>query len=112
MANYTSKSFVYLFCDPSQDLFKIGVTKNLYSKRMKQLQTGNGTELHLVNYYETFYPYRIETFLHNKFHNKREHGEWFRLDINDIISFNETCKEFEQLIEVMKDNPFFAKHLH
>ena len=24
MANYTNKSFVYLFCDPSQDLFKIG----------------------------------------------------------------------------------------
>ena len=23
------KSFVYIFCDPSQDLFKIGVTKNL-----------------------------------------------------------------------------------
>ena len=62
-------------------------------KRMKQLQTGNGTELHLVNYYETFYPYRIETFLHNKFHNKREHGEWFRLNIDDIISFKETCKE-------------------
>ena len=88
MANYTNKSFVYLFCDPSQDLFKIGVTKNLYSKRMKQLQTGNGTELHLVNYYETFYPYRIETFLHNKFHNKREHGEWFRLNIDDIIYLN------------------------
>ena len=111
MSNYIKKSFVYLFCDPAQDLFKIGVTKNLYSKRMKQLQTGNGTELHLVSYYETFYPYRIERFLHNKFYNKQQHGEWFRLDINDIVSFKETCKEFEQVIEVMKDNPFFAKNL-
>lgn len=111
MQNYTGKSFVYLFCDPSQDLFKIGVTKNLYSKRMKQLQTGNGTELHLVNYHETFYPYRIETFLHNKFNNKREHGEWFRLNINDISSFKKTCEEFEQLIETMRDNPFFVKNL-
>ena len=111
MSNYIKKSFVYLFCDPAQDLFKIGVTKNLYSKRMKQLQTGNGTELHLVSYYETFYPYRIERFLHNKFHNKQQLGEWFRLDINDIVSFKETCKEFEQLIEIMKDNPFFTKNL-
>ena len=52
-----NKSFVYIFCDPAQDLYKIGVTKNLYSKRMKQLQTGNGTELHLVKYHETFFPY-------------------------------------------------------
>ena len=112
MSNCITKSFVYLFCDPSQDLYKIGVTKNLYSKRMKQLQTGNGSELHLVNYQETFYPYRIETFLHNKSNNKGEHGEWFRLDINYIISFKETCKEFEQIIDVLKDNPFFAKNLH
>ena len=112
MQNYIGKSFVYLICDPSQDLFKIGVTKNLCSKRMKQLQTGNGTELHLVNYHETFYPYRIETFLHNKFHHKREHGEWFRLGINDITSFKKICEEFENVIEILKDNPFFTKNLH
>ena len=71
------KSFVYLICDPAQNLFKIGVTKNLYSKRMKQLQTGNGCELHIVNYHETNYPYRMEQLLHNKFANKRQMGEWF-----------------------------------
>ena len=51
-----NKSFIYLFCDPAQNLYKIGVTKNLYSKRMKQLQTGNGSELHLISYHETFLP--------------------------------------------------------
>ena len=112
MSNYRGKSFVYLFCDPSQNLFKIGVTKNLYSKRIKQLQTGNGTELHLVNYHETYFPYRIEAFLHNKFNNKREHGEWFKLDVNDIISFKETCDYYENIIEVTKNNPFFVKNLH
>lgn len=111
MRNYLKKSFVYLFCDPSQNLFKIGVTKNLYDKRMKQLQTGNGTELHLVNYHETFFPYRIETFLHNKFSSKREHGEWFRLDIEDTTSFKKLCNEYEKIIEIMKDNPFFTKKL-
>ena len=69
------KSYVYLICDPAQNLFKIGVTKNLCNKRIKQLQTGNGTELHIVNYHETYYPYRIEQLLHNNFHLKREHGE-------------------------------------
>lgn len=106
-----NKSFIYLFCDPAQNLYKIGVTKNLYSKRMKQLQTGNGSELHLINYHETFYPYRMEKLLHCKFNDKREHGEWFRLSIDDIISFKKTCEEFEQIIGVLKNNPFFAKNL-
>lgn len=109
--DYQNKSYVYLICDPAQNLFKIGVTKNLYSKRMKQLQTGNGTELHMVNYHQTHYPYRIEQLLHNKFQTKREHGEWFRLEIEDVTSFKNFCQEFEELIETIKDNPFFIKKL-
>lgn len=106
------KSFVYLICDPSQDLYKIGVTKNLYSKRMKQLQTGNGTELHITNFHETFYPFSIEKYLHTKFTSKREHGEWFRLDIDDINSFSEECDKYEKIIESLKENQFFVKKLH
>ena len=78
---------------------------------MKQLQTGNGTELHLVNYHQTFYPYRIEQMLHNRFSDKREMGEWFRLNIDDISSFKEICEKFEEIIDLMKDNPFFIKKL-
>lgn len=108
---HLNKSYVYLICDASQNLFKIGVTKNLYSKRMKQLQTGNGSELHLINYHQTYYPYRIEQLLHNKFHTKKELGEWFRLESEDITSFENSCQKFEELIEIMKDNPFFSKNL-
>ena len=105
-----NKKYVYLICDPAQELFKIGVTKNLYTKRMKQLQTGNGAELHLVKYHMTFFPYRMEKLLHAKFANKREHGEWFRLDINDISHFEQYCSEFEELIESLKENPFLPKN--
>jgi hypothetical protein len=105
------KAYVYLICDPAQDLYKIGVTKNLYTKRMKQLQTGNGCELHLVNFHQTYYPYRIEQMLHNKFQTKREHGEWFNLESNDVLTFHKSCQEIENLIETMKDNPFFSKNL-
>ena len=101
------KSYIYLICDPSQNLYKIGVTKNLYTKRMKQLQTGNGCELHIVTYYETFYPYKIEKMLHNKFQFEREHGEWFRLKEEEVFSFKAYCQEFENLIDILKDNPFF-----
>lgn len=105
------KSFVYLICDPSQELYKIGVTKNLYSKRMKQLQTGNGTELHITNFHETFYPYRIEKYLHAKFSSKREHGEWFHLNLEDINSFKDECEKYEEIIESLSENQFFQKNL-
>lgn len=78
---------------------------------MKQLQTGNGTELHLVKYYETFYPYRIEQFLHDKFKDKHQLGEWFKLSIEDINSFETLCNDYEQIIDALKDNPFFKKKL-
>lgn len=74
---------------------------------MKQLQTGNGTELHLVNFHETFYPFMIEKYLHRKFQEKREHGEWFKLTIEDISYFNELCEHYEEIIDSLKDNPFF-----
>ena len=106
-ANY----IVYLICDPDKDLFKIGVTKGLHNKRMRQLQTGNGTELHLVDFYETDYPFRLEKMLHTKFQNKREHGEWFKLDAEDIFKFREHCDACMVVIESLKNNPFFTKYL-
>jgi hypothetical protein len=78
---------------------------------MRQLQTGNGTELHIVNYHETFYPFMVEKHLHMKFHAKREHGEWFKLNIEDISLFPTLCKDYEALIESLKDNSFFVKNL-
>lgn len=103
------KSIVYLFCDPSQDLYKIGVTKSLYSKRLKQLQTGNGTKLHLVDFFETSFPYDLERYLHKKFFSKKEEGEWFRLDEDDIHSFKESCEYYETSVNALNDNIFLNK---
>jgi len=103
---------VYLICDASNNLYKIGVTRGSVAKRLKKLQTGNGTELFLTTYHTSQYPYRIETMLHNHFHSKNELNEWFRLDLNDIVNFRETCKLMEERIEILKDNPFFMKKIH
>ena len=103
------KGFVYLICDPSTDLFKIGLTTGKLENRLKKLQTGNGTELHLVTFHKTEYPYKIEKMLHNHFSNKKELGEWFNLDTDDINSFNEICEKKEEIIKSLSDNPFFEK---
>lgn len=106
--------FIYLICDPSNDLYKIGVTRShlFDSKRIKQLQTGNGTELHLSSYYETEYPYKLEKMLHNHFANRNEHGEWFRLSNEEINSFKDTCTYLSGIINSLLENPFFSKDLH
>ena len=103
--------YVYLICDPANDTYKIGVTRTLKSNRIKKLQTGNPTELHIVSLYESKYPYRIEKMLHAHFVLKHELNEWYNLDLQDIVGFQDTCKKLNNTIELLKDNPFFAKDL-
>lgn len=103
----SKKGFVYLICDSSTDLFKIGVTRGKLENRLKKLQTGNGTELHLVDFYETEYPFKIEKMLHNYFNSKKELNEWFNLTNEDINSFKTICNDKETIIKSLKDNPFF-----
>lgn len=109
--NILSPSIVYLIYDSFQDLYKIGVTRTLSEKRLKQLQTGNGTKLIVLKQHETFYPFRVESFLHNKFSLKREIGEWFRLEEKDVKDFNEICQKYEEIIKSLKNNIFFSKNL-
>lgn len=102
------KGYIYVLCDPSTDLFKIGLTTGSIEKRMKKLQTGNGTELHIITYHETNYPYKVEKMLHNKFNPKKELNEWFALTQEDISNFHETCEQIENVISSLTDNPFFT----
>lgn len=103
--------YVYLICDPSNDRFKIGVTRDLKSNRVKKLQTGNSTELFIHTIYETDWPFRLETMLHNHFKNKRVLNEWFELDVNDVVGFKDTCDTLNNNIKILTDNPFFSKDL-
>ena len=103
--------FVYLICNPDQNCYKIGVTRNLAQKRLKQLQTGNSSKLHIVYSVYSEYPFRLESMLHKTFDSKRSEGEWFNLDQNDVINFKDICNKKINIINIMKDNPFFNKDL-
>ena len=99
--------YVYLICDPANTTFKIGVTKKLnIEERMHKLQTGNSTELFVRSFYECEYPFKLEKLLHNHFQNKRSHGEWFELNIDDIVNFKETCEKLNKIVYALKDNVF------
>jgi len=103
--------YVYLICDPSTDHFKIGVTRDIKSNRIKKLQTGNSTELFIRHIYKTQWPFRLETMLHARFRSKQVLNEWFALDSQDVLSFPDLCKTLESNIIALSDNPWFTKDL-
>ena len=102
-------AYVYLIGEINNEgKYKIGSTrsKNI-NKRLKQLQTGNSSQLFIKEYYETTKPFKLETMLHNKFKDHNVIGEWFELDEDDIISFKETCNKLQVIIDSLKENPYF-----
>ena len=109
---YMKRGFVYLISDVEKNLYKIGVTTGSIENRMKKLQTGNGTELLLVNYYECDYPFKVEKMLHNHFINRKVLSEWFDLTDEEALSFIQVCEDKDNIIKSLMDNPFFVKTLH
>lgn len=103
--------YVYLIEDSSNWLYKIGVTKHNPISRLKKLQTGNPNTLKLITQFETPYPFRLESILHNRYKRYQVLNEWYELPLDVVTSFNEICQEVNDIIIVMKDNPFFGKNL-
>ena len=92
---------VYLIQSLEEGYYKIGVSKNP-KKRIKQLQTGNSSELKLIETYPSEYANKIEISLHGILsHNKKE-GEWFDLSLDDELSFTVKCKQIEKNIVILK----------
>lgn len=101
------KGSVYLLCDPSTDLFKIGMTRSCVSKRIKELQTGNSCEIHMVKKFDTSIPTYIEMSLHHHFLEKHILNEWYQLEVQDIVDFENICQHYEDIARSLQDNPFF-----
>lgn len=106
---YIYMGYVYLIQDIDNDTYKIGVTKGDPQTRLKKLQTGNSCKLEIKYLYECKYPYRLETMLHNYYKEYQVINEWFGLP--DINGFLDKCHEFDNIISILKDNPFFSKNL-
>jgi predicted GIY-YIG superfamily endonuclease len=104
---------VYLIASDSGK-YKIGITttKNL-DKRIKQLQTGNSEQLHVVKTYCTEYASMVEKTLHREFTTKKLMGEWFDLEIEDVLTFDQRCSRIENGIQILKEqnNDYILKLL-
>lgn len=90
------------------DEYKIGCTKHSdVLKRLKSLQTGNPTQLTLVESFKSNKPYKLEMMLHNHFKQHHVINEWYSLTEDDVANFTALCEKFQNIINVLSDNPFF-----
>ena len=101
--------YVYLIGEmDNKGRYKIGSTKAKdVNKRLKQLQTGNSSELFIKESYETEHPFKLEKMLHNHFKPSNLIGEWFELSESDTEAFKRVCEEKEKIISSLKNNPFY-----
>ena len=95
--------YIYLIQSLENGYYKIGVSKHP-NKRIKELQTGNSSELKLIESYHSKYPYKVEKSLQYRYSYLKKEGEWFDISIKEEVSFLADCKEIEGNIDILKKN--------
>lgn len=104
---------VYLLMENNDETnYKIGVTRGKLENRIKKLQTGNSNEISICSFFETEIPFLIEKKLHNKYLSSKVINEWYHLSDDEVFKFRETCKQIEDNIFALKDNPYVAKKIN
>lgn len=92
--------YIYLIKSSSGE-HKIGRTKNV-GQRFAQLQANDEHDLQVVRVIESLRVTDNELQLHDKFYQKRTHGEWFNLDEHDLDIFHELADIFQMQTDTAK----------
>jgi predicted GIY-YIG superfamily endonuclease len=95
--------YIYLIQSLENSHYKIGVSKNP-RKRVRQLQTGNSSELKLVEVYKSEFAFEIEHALQRRYSHLHKEGEWFDMSINEETAFRRECQKIEETIMFLKEN--------
>jgi len=83
--------------------YKIGVSKHP-QKRLLEHQTGNSSELKLIETFETELAFQIEGVLHRRYSHLKKNGEWYNFSIKDQQSFLKECKQIEENLGILNKN--------
>lgn len=92
---------IYLIQSLEDSRYKIGVSKHP-KKRVKQLQTGNSSELKLVEAYQSELAYQIEKSLQRRYSHLKKEGEWFDMSISNEVTFLKECQQIEEILIALK----------
>lgn len=101
---------VYLVCSEinGQKLYKIGFTRRLPEKRIKEFKTGNASEIYLVDSFQSEWGTKIESMLHKIYKSKKIEREWFDLNVEDIKKFGTYCQSIHNNLKLISEqNTYF-----
>jgi Rha family phage regulatory protein len=81
------KQLVYIIKNAVTGLVKVGITNNI-ERRLSQLECATGCELEVVYLHPIADNSKdIERKVHERFADYRQRGEWFNLDVNELINY-------------------------
>lgn len=80
--------YVY-FVESDTGFIKVGMTSSLKS-RVKSLQSASPHKLELKGYIKTTRYGFLEGQIHNHFSNSKTNGEWFDINVSDLVKFVES----------------------
>lgn len=101
---------VYLICSEfeGRKLYKIGYTRRPIEKRIKEIKTGNGSDIYLIESFKSQWGTKIEAQLHRQFNHRKVNGEWFDLVDDEVKSFGKRCKLTHDMLELITtDNTYY-----
>jgi hypothetical protein len=94
---------VYLIQSLEEGYYKIGVSKHP-NKRIRELNTGNSSQLKLVETYKSEHANQIERILQRKYLLFKKNGEWFDLSIELEVTFKSECCRIEENLLFLINN--------
>ena len=95
--------YVYLIQSLEDGYYKIGVSIHP-TRRLSALQTGNSSELKLIESYQSEHAYKIEKTLQRRYSYLKKEGEWFDMSISNEVSFLKECQQIEKNMIFLKEN--------
>lgn len=96
--------FIYFIYDFQTKQTKIGRTSKHPAYRLKELQTGNGTQLELIHFYESDRMSEEESNLHNRYAQYRTIGEWFELSLPLLVELTHSVTNKQNSSLVITEN--------
>lgn len=107
-------SCIYLISCTSHDNteYKIGFSKDEKNAklRLKSHQTGNPYPCKIEYIYKTKHKRKVENTLHRMYSHGRKEGEWFSLEMSDVVNFIQICDKIEKSFDILyKENNHFFK---
>ena len=89
--NITRAGYVYVLESENKEYYKIGKTKVLAVRVIKQLKVQLPFAVNVAYAFATDDRSRDETKLHRHFRSKRLNGEWFALNEDDLLHIRAFC---------------------